>query len=74
MKNLEIIFNPILNISSDISGYDFLIQLYNGKYTSTDNITRARRKLQEHYPELRGKNYEIRKNLAHETKIKIKDL
>ena len=41
----------------DISASDFLAELSNGKFTSSEAITRCRRKLQEENPELRGKTY-----------------
>lgn len=44
----------------DTDAFGFL-QLYaDGKITPADSITRARRKLQELHPELRGKKYDQR--------------
>lgn len=39
---------------------DLLIEIGNGKLTSAEAITRARRKLQEQNPGLRGKAYALR--------------
>jgi hypothetical protein len=39
---------------------DFLINFGNGKYTSPEAIRRARQKLQEHNPHLRGTLYKKR--------------
>ena len=41
--------------------YNFLELLQDDKFTSAESITRARRKVQELYPELRGDNYKKRK-------------
>jgi hypothetical protein len=45
---------------TDVSG--LLNAYHQGKLTNHDSVTRARRKLQELYPELRGENYEQRQN------------
>ena len=47
-------------------GYDVnpLILLKNNKLTSWDSATRAKRKLQEEHPELRGQSYNLRKAKA----------
>jgi len=39
---------------------DFLLEMWNGKLSSTESITRCRRKVQEVSPELRGKTYKVR--------------
>jgi hypothetical protein len=58
-----------------MSLYDFLTNYTNGEVTSADSITRARRKLQEEFPHLRGKTYNQRQNVETEkTKTEIKEL
>lgn len=42
---------------SNPAAKEFLTRLALGKYTNTENITRARRKLQEKNPGLRGSKY-----------------
>ena len=39
-----------------------------GKFTSSETITRVRRKLQEEFPDLRGKNYDKRQAKQSEVK------
>jgi hypothetical protein len=51
--------NEIGNPSA-ISAFAMLELYANGKLTNSDYITRVRRKLQEEYPELRGKLYKER--------------
>ena len=57
-----------------INGLEFLTELANGRYTSTDCITRARRKVQENCPELRGNNYKERQTESKTFKTKINEL
>lgn len=45
-------------VNGAISKWDFLVA------TSPESITRARRKVQEDHPELRGKTYQKRKEIA----------
>jgi hypothetical protein len=40
--------------------YDFLKAFADGKLTNPESIRRARQKVQEEMPELRGKSYQIR--------------
>ena len=47
---------------------DFLLLYSQGRITTADTITRARRKIQELHPELRGKNY----NKRHVTQKKVR--
>jgi hypothetical protein len=54
-----------------LTAQGFMKMYYEGKLTNSDSITRARRKLQELHPELRGKNYQARQ--ANQEKVK-KDL
>lgn len=51
---------------------DFLKLYADGEITPADSITRARRKVEELHPELRGKTYERRHNI--ETKQTIQEL
>lgn len=43
-----------------ISAYDFLVMYAKGELTPADYITRARRKIQEQNPELRGSKWKER--------------
>ena len=57
-------------------GYDVnpLILLKNNKLTSWDSATRAKRKLQEEHPELRGQSYNKRKAKATKVSKNLDDL
>lgn len=46
----------------------FLFAYSKGKFTSAETITRSRRKVQEMNPELRGRNYQIRKQAGKQFK------
>jgi len=50
--------NDVLN---DMSANDFLQIIADGKLTNSESIRRSRQKVQENYPELRGKSYRKRK-------------
>lgn len=63
-------YNNISNINQ-ISAIDFLQIMVNGNLPSPDTITRARRKLQEKYPELRGVNYVDRQKLEKQVRENI---
>ena len=52
------------SINADGIQVNPLILLRNNKLTSWDSATRAKRKLQEEHPELRGKSYNLRKTKA----------
>ncbi len=54
-----------------LTAQGFMKMYYDGKITNSDSITRARRKVQELCPELRGPNYKARQ--ANQEKVK-KDL
>ena len=56
------------------SAFDFLKKMSNGELTSFESISRARRKIQEQYPELRGNNYKERKSASEYVKDNIKNL
>ena len=42
------------------NAHEFLMLMWSGKLSSTESITRCRRKVQEVTPELRGKTYKVR--------------
>tara|TARA_R110000751_G_scaffold15179_3_gene49003 strand:- start:511 stop:804 length:294 start_codon:yes stop_codon:yes gene_type:complete len=53
---------------------DFLTEFYNGKFANAETIRRSRAKLQENEPELRGKNYMIRKGIEEqETRAEMRN-
>lgn len=60
--------------TKNMSAYDFIINLGNGKYTHSESIRRCRAKLQENNIELRGNNYDKRKEEGRETSKQIKNL
>jgi len=55
-----------------ISANSFLISIEMGEYGSLESITRCRRKLQEKFPELRGKLWKSRKHLTNEVKNQLR--
>jgi hypothetical protein len=61
------------NIKTREGSYLHFLSLYGtGQLTSADSITRARRKVQEDNPHLRGENYEKRqKELQEETQREL---
>lgn len=63
-------YNNISNINQ-ISAIDFLQIMVNGNLPSPDTITRARRKIQEKHPELRGVNYVERQKLEKQVRQEI---
>lgn len=66
-------YNNISNINQ-ISAIDFLQIMVNGNLPSPDTITRARRKIQEKHPELRGVNYVERQKLEKQVRQEINKL
>jgi hypothetical protein len=58
---------PIENISS----LEFLNCVAEGKLTNYDSISRARRKVQEQYPDLRGTKYKEKQDEAKDTRKNI---
>jgi len=50
---------------------DFSVGMIAGKYMKFESISRARRKVQEENPELRGRYYKDRKELAEEIRLGI---
>ena len=63
-------YNNISNINQ-ISAIDLLQIMVNGNLPSPDTITRARRKIQEKHPELRGVNYVERQKLEKQVRENI---
>lgn len=67
-----------LEIGSDkvesMTGYEVLKHLSNGKLSSPESIRRVRQKLQEDNENLRGSNYQRRKDDADTIRDKIIDL
>lgn len=59
-------FNP-----KTMTAYEFLCQLAIGELPSADAITRARRKVQEENPSLRGRKWAERQNEAKDFKQQI---
>ena len=56
------IWHQELHKIDDVYPFTFLEAYAEGKITTADSITRARRKIQELHPELRGENYNKRHN------------
>jgi hypothetical protein len=56
------------------SAYDFLKNMSSGNLTSFESISRARRKIQEQNPLLRGSNYKERKEMSENVRENIKNL
>jgi hypothetical protein len=56
------------------SAYDFLKNMSAGSLTSFESISRARRKIQEQNPLLRGNNYKQRKESSEQIRENIKNL
>lgn len=50
---------------------DFSVGMIAGKYMKFESVSRARRKVQEENPELRGEYYKDRKELAEEIRLGI---
>ena len=55
----------------EMSAWDFLKLFSNGLLTSPESIRRARQKVQEECPHLRGKSYKARHEKAHEVSLLI---
>jgi len=58
---------------TNMSAPDFFVMLADKKVSSYESITRARRKVMEECPELRGTTYSARKKKAEKVKNEIKD-
>jgi hypothetical protein len=59
---------PVSYITAD----EFLNHLAHGEMASPDSITRARRKLQQHYPELRGQKWNERQEREPEVREEMR--
>jgi len=57
-----------------ISALDFLHDFAEGKHTSPESIRRCRQKLQEDYPELRGKLWEEKQQSGKEMRKEVVNL
>ena len=61
-------------INADNVPVNPLSLLKQGKFTSWDSATRAKRKLQEEHPQLRGQSYNLRKAKANKVKNNLDHL
>lgn len=64
--------NPVLRTNPNFLFWDFAKDFKKKKYASTESIRRSRAKLQEEFPELRGKNYKNRQNHQESVKEELK--
>ena len=60
--------NPALRTNVNFTFTQFGIEFIKKEYASTESIRRARAKLQEEFPELRGNNYKNRQD--HQESVK----
>lgn len=60
-----------VNKFESLSAREFLTLMIEGKITTYDTISRARRKVQEEYPQLRGQTYLDRKNMEKKVRNEI---
>jgi hypothetical protein len=60
---------PVSYITAD----EFLNHLAHGEMASPDSITRARRKLQQHHPELRGQKWNERQERETEVRQEMRE-
>jgi len=74
IANIYLIESGGLGALQNMSAHQFLLEFSKGKYSNFETIRRVRQKLQEDYPELRGKKYNNRKKSGEETSNGIKDL
>ena len=58
---------------AEMSATDFFVRLAHNQMPSYESITRARRKVMEECPELRGAKYSARKKKAEKVKNEVKD-
>lgn len=63
-----------LDAIKNLSAYEYLKLIIANKLTNPSNISRARRKIQETYPETRGLQYEKRKLREKEVRENIKNI
>ena len=59
------------NLRKDKTFFDFATGMIAGKYIKFESVSRARRKIQEENPELRGEYYHDRKELGEEVRMEI---
>jgi hypothetical protein len=57
-----------------ITALDFLHEFADGKFTNPETIRRCRQKLQEEYPELRGKLWHEKQHAGNEVKKEVHSL
>ena len=57
-----------------ITALDFLHEFADGKFTNPETIRRCRQKLQEEYPELRGKLWHEKQHAGNEVKKEVVNL
>jgi hypothetical protein len=57
-----------------MSAFQFMSLYKLGEITSADTITRARRKVQEEHPHLRGKSYQSRQSSTEDVKRELRKL
>ena len=62
------------NLINDKTALDFVKAIAQGRVISSDLITRTRRKLQEHKPELRGKKWKERHQRQQTVKKELNEL
>ena len=60
--------------AKQLSAYDLLKKLADGKMPSADGITRCRRKLQEQNPELRGKMWYKRHKMQEQVMLELDNI
>jgi hypothetical protein len=71
--NILVCLDDNLRDNKDATADYVLSSLATGKYPSLESITRARRKIQETIPELRGNKYKSRMNSEKEVRDRIND-
>ena len=69
----KLIANIWFNDSQQKTKMGFLQELADGKLTTPESITRARRKVQEECPELRGKKYRERQDEQDNVKQQLRE-
>jgi hypothetical protein len=62
------------NLVREKSAMDFLKAMAQGRIVSSDLITRTRRKLQEHNPELRGTKWKERQHRQAKVKEEVREV
>jgi hypothetical protein len=63
-----------VSVCKSMSAYEYLKAIVDGKLTNAESITRARRKVQENTPALRGKKYNERKLAESKVREAIKTI